>query len=97
MQVDAGPYKYQQLQTFVSVVLGFVHVALLLCLLVFNLFFVVMPLPTVAGVAIGVLEMAIGQKLPASMAILKLWLFAIGAITALYSVGCLIYALAVLS
>lgn len=91
MQVDAGPYKYQGLQVLFSVLLGFAHVAFFALLLVFHLMLFVMPLPTVAGMTIGALEIALGVKLSATLAVLKLWLVAVGIITAVYSAGCLVY------
>ena len=97
MQIDAGPYKYQGLQVLLAVLLGFAHVAFFLFLLVFHLFLFVMPLPTVVGITIGALEIAIGVKLSATVAVLKLWLLAVGVITAVYSLGCLVYVQAVLS
>jgi hypothetical protein len=91
MQVDAGPYKYQGLQVLLTVVLGFVHAALYLALLVFHLFLIVMPLPTVVGITIGALEIAISSKLSGTLTVLKLWLLAAGVITTVYSAGCLLY------
>ena len=96
VQIDAGPYKYQGLQVLFAVVLGFAHVALYVLLLVLQLFIFVMPLPTVAGIAIGALEMTIGYKLPPSAGVLKLWLIALGVVTTVYSLGCLLYVQAVL-
>jgi predicted membrane channel-forming protein YqfA (hemolysin III family) len=97
MQVDAGPYRYQGLQVLLAVVLGFAHVALYLTLLVFHLFLFVMPLPTVLGIAIGTLEIALSSKLSAALAVLKFWLLAVGVITTVYSVGCLVYVRAILT
>jgi len=97
MRVEAGPYKYQGLQVLVTVILGFVHVAFYLILLVLSMLLIVMPLPTVVGIVIGALEMAIAWKLPPDWAVLKLWLFAAGVITTIYSLGCLLFVLAVLN
>jgi predicted metal-binding membrane protein len=97
MQIYAGPYKYQGLQVLVTVVLGLAHAAFYVTLLVFHLLFVVMPLPTIVGITIGALEIAISAKLPESVTVLKLWLFAAGTLTTIYSVGCLAYVLIVLS
>jgi hypothetical protein len=96
VQIDAGPYKYQGLQVLFAVVLGFAHVAFYVLLLVLHLFLFVMPLPTMAGIAIGVLAITIGYKLPASVGVLKLWLIALGVVTTVYSLGCLVYVQAVL-
>lgn len=93
----AGPYKCQGLQVLLTVVLGFAHAALYVILLVLHLLFFVMPLPTIAGIVIGALEIAISSKLPTSLTVVKLWLFAAGAITSVYSVGCLAYVLIVLA
>ena len=97
MRVEAGPYKYQGLQVLVTVILGFAHVAFYLVLLVLSLLLIVMPLPTVVGIGIGAVEIAISWKLPPSLAVLKLWLFAAGIITTVYSVGCLLYVLTMLN
>lgn len=96
MQVEAGPYRYQGLQVLLTVVLGFAHVAFYLFVLVLNLLLIVMPLPTVAGIIVGGVEVGIASKLSAGVTPVKLWLFAAGVITAVYSVGCLIFVLAVL-
>lgn len=97
MQIDAGPYKYQGLQVLVSVLLGFAHVALYVLLLVFHLLLFVTPLPTVVGMTIGTLEIAMGAKLTATLAVLKLWLVAVGIVTTVYSAGCLVYVHAILT
>lgn len=96
VQIDAGPYKYQGLQVLVAVLLGFAHVAFYMFLLVLHLLLFVMPLPTVVGITIGALEITLGFKLSASLAVLKLWLIALGVITTVYSAGCLVYVQAVL-
>ena len=80
-----------------TVVLGFAHVAFYLCVLVLNLLLIVMPLPAVAGVVVGGVEVGIASRLSASVTPVKLWLFAAGVITAVYSLGCLLFVLAVLN
>ncbi len=96
MQVEAGPYRYQGLQVLLTVVLGFAHVAFYLCLLVLNLLLIVMPFPSVAGIVVGGVEIGIASRLSASVTPVKLWLFAAGVITAVYSIGCLVFVLAFL-
>ena len=97
MQIDAGPYRYQGLQVLLAVVIGFAHVAFYVFLLVLHLFLFVMPLPTVVGITIGALEIAIGLKLSETVGVLKLWLIAVGVVTTVYSLGCLLYVQAVLT
>jgi hypothetical protein len=97
VQIDAGPYRYQGLQVLLAVVIGFAHVAFYVFLLVLHLFLFVMPLPTVVGITVGALEIAIGSKLSESVAVLKLWLIAVGVITTVFSIGCLLYVQTVLA
>jgi hypothetical protein len=82
------------MQVLLTVVLGFAHVALYA--LMFYVFVAMGPLFTLFGFVVGGLEIGVTSKMPETLAVLRFWLLAAGAITTAFTASCLLYLISVL-
>jgi hypothetical protein len=87
--VESRTSKYESMQLLLTVVLGFAHVALYA--LMFYVFLAMGPLFTLFGFVVGGLEIAVTSKMSDTLAVLRFWLLAAGAITMAFSASCLLY------
>jgi hypothetical protein len=83
--------KSELLQALLVVLLGFIHVAIYIFVLGFVVISggIYMPL----GLALGVLELAGSRKVPATLAVLRTWLLAVGVLTIVLTLVSLAYVL----
>ena len=95
MHVQTRASKYESMQLLLTIVLGFVHVAVYV--LMFWAFLSMGAPFILIGFVFGALEMALTRTMSDTLAVLRFWLLAAGAITMAFSASCLLYLLSSLA